>query len=287
MKIFSLILIIKGELNVNIQDLDFQTQEKIKNLSFNSKKPKKDITGKVYGRLTVLGRGEDYVSSGGKRASQWWCICDCSEHNLVLVRLSNLTSGNTKSCGCLDKEKSAERIRQVGYSMARNIAGEVFGELTAIKATNERKNGSVVWECQCSCGKSYLASSHDLIHHRVESCGHTKESKGVRKIRNILDMNNIPYTMEKTFKDCKFPDSNGVARFDFFINNEFLLEYDGEQHFLELDNNFFRDSLEKRKYHDQYKNQWCKEHNILLKRIPYFAINDISLETIMGDTFLT
>lgn len=77
------------------------------------------------------------------------------------------------------------------------------------------------------------------------SCGHITESKGVRKIKKILDENNISYITEKTFSDCKFPDTNKVARFDFYINNSFLLEYDGEQHFKECDKNYFKDSLKK------------------------------------------
>lgn len=170
--------------------------------------------------------------------------------------------------------------------MARDISGQIFGELVALEPTEERKNGSVVWKCKCSCGKIHYVSVHDLVNNRIFSCGHSNESKGVRKIKQLLEENHIYYTTEKTFKNCKFPDSNVSARFDFYINNKFLLEYDGEQHFKELDSNFFRDSLEKRKIHDQYKNQWCKEHNIPLKRIPYYELNNITLESIMGDKYL-
>lgn len=60
---------------------------------------KKDLTGKRFGRLTVLkeaGRSKD-------RQIIWECICDCG--NTTLVKAGNLTSGDTKSCGCLHKEK--------------------------------------------------------------------------------------------------------------------------------------------------------------------------------------
>lgn len=175
----------------------------------------------------------------------------------------------------------------MGPSRAKDISNQIFGELLAIEPTAERNNHSVVWKCKCSCGKIHYVSAKDLINHRIESCGHPKESKGIRKIKQILEDNFIYYKTEKTFKDCKFLDSNVSARFDFFVNNEFLLEYDGEQHFKELDTNFFRDSLEKRKQHDEYKNQWCKEHNIPLKRIPYYDYDNITLESIMGDKYLT
>lgn len=41
---------------------------------------------------------------------------------------------------------------------------------------------------------------------------------------------NIPFETEKTFKTCKFFDTNALARFDFYIDNKYLIEYDGETH---------------------------------------------------------
>lgn len=271
---------------MNINALNKDIQQKIKDLNFNKKPARKDITGKVYNKLTVLGRGKDYVSPGGHKSSQWWCICDCPEHNIILVRINNLTSGNTKSCGCLDIQKATKRIQKIGYSMAHNISNQQFGELIALEPTSKRKNGSVVWKCLCSCEKIHYVSAHDLVNGRIHSCGHSKESAGVRKIKQILNENNIQYTVEKTFLTCKFPDTKASARFDFYINNKFLLEYDGEQHFKELDNKFFKDNLQKRQSYDKFKNEWCKKNNIPLKRIPYYELNNINLEMIMGDKYL-
>ena len=239
---------------MNINALNKDIQQKIKDLNFNKKPARKDITGKVYNKLTVLGRGKDYVSPGGHKSSQWWCI--------------------------------TKRIQKIGYSMAHNISNQQFGELIALEPTSKRKNGSVVWKCLCSCGKIHYVSAHDLVNGRIHSCGHSKESAGVRKIKQILNENNIQYTVEKTFLTCKFPDTKASARFDFYINNKFLLEYDGEQHFKELDNKFFKDNLQKRQSYDKFKNEWCKKNNIPLKRIPYYELNNINLEMIMGDKYL-
>jgi len=63
----------------------------------------KDLTGKTFGRLTVLRRVEDYVSETGIKTPVWECRCKCG--NITNVRGSNLRSGNTKSCGCLRDEK--------------------------------------------------------------------------------------------------------------------------------------------------------------------------------------
>ena len=53
-----------------------------------------DRTGCRFGLLTVLGRGPNQ----GKR-TVWICQCDCG--NRREVRSCSLTSGNTRSCGCL------------------------------------------------------------------------------------------------------------------------------------------------------------------------------------------
>ena len=40
------------------------------------------------------------------------------------------------------------------------------------------------------------------------------------------------------------------------------------------------------KQRDEYKNNWCKENNIPLKRIPYWKLDTLTLEDIMGDEYL-
>lgn len=56
-----------------------------------------DITGNRYGRLVVKG----YAYSKGKYTF-WICRCDCG--NGKIIRKDSLTTGNTRSCGCLDTE---------------------------------------------------------------------------------------------------------------------------------------------------------------------------------------
>ncbi len=67
---------------------------------------KDNLVGKEFGRLTVIGRDEDYISPNGRHYPRWICQCSCNEHNIVLVCGSELKKkkGGTKSCGCLVKE---------------------------------------------------------------------------------------------------------------------------------------------------------------------------------------
>lgn len=57
----------------------------------------KDITGQKFGKLTAL-----YRLHNTKGCTKWLGICDCG--NLKEVYLSNLTRGNTTSCGCIWKQ---------------------------------------------------------------------------------------------------------------------------------------------------------------------------------------
>lgn len=261
--------------------------EEIKQLKLEeNKKNNKDLSFKIFNHLIVFAKGPSYISPKGHRQSQWWCICDCPEHNIILVRGNNLTSNNTKSCGCQNTISRKNNMAKIAQSRAIDLTNQYFGELKALQPTHQRKNKSVVWECLCSCGKKHYITESDLKSHKIESCGCSKESKGIKVIKTILENNNIVYETEKTFSTCRFLDTNACARFDFYINNNFLLEFDGIQHFKEGDVNFFKDSLEKRKEHDNYKNQWCKQNGIALKRIPYYDLDFLSLELIMGDKYL-
>ena len=63
-----------------------------------------DISGSRYGRLVVL--KYDHTDKEGRAC--WQCLCDCG--NVVVVSGKSLRTGNTKSCGCYNIEKSTERI---------------------------------------------------------------------------------------------------------------------------------------------------------------------------------
>ncbi len=60
-----------------------------------------DLASKQFGKLTVIERHPENTNQG---KSQWICECSCPPRNRVVVSSGNLTSGHTKSCGCLITE---------------------------------------------------------------------------------------------------------------------------------------------------------------------------------------
>jgi hypothetical protein len=71
-----------------------------------------DITGQRFGRLVAL-RME---RSDGARP-RWRCLCDCG--NEKAIRLHELRSGDTRSCGCLYRETIGNRARRHGGRKTR------------------------------------------------------------------------------------------------------------------------------------------------------------------------
>ncbi len=69
-----------------------------------------DLTGKRFGRLSVLRRGKTVVSrrkdatknDRNRNRNYWICQCDCG--NIKEASKDTLTQGLTKSCGCIRRE---------------------------------------------------------------------------------------------------------------------------------------------------------------------------------------
>ena len=76
----------------------------------------KDLTGNIYGSLTVM-----KFSYRENHKSFYECQCNCG--NTVVVRSDCLTTGNTKSCGCLnnkskkDNPVTKEKLYHIWYGM--------------------------------------------------------------------------------------------------------------------------------------------------------------------------
>jgi hypothetical protein len=68
----------------------------------------KDLTGSVFGRLTVIGRSTPI----GIKPIKWECECTCGERKTIMG--THLKSGHTKSCGCLSLEIAQERMTTHG-----------------------------------------------------------------------------------------------------------------------------------------------------------------------------
>lgn len=236
----------------------------------NSRKAEKEANiGKRFGSLVVLEISDQTKS---RPTDYWICQCDCG--NTFSTLHSNITSGKFTDCGCKD----------LRYYRFKDISGQRFGKLTAISPVlDKQKSGeSKKWYCKCDCGNEVIVTVDALQKGNTMSCGCLKQSQGELIIEQILKDNNIEFEREKYAFDYN---TGGKARFDFFVNNKYAIEFDGEQHY-QSNNRWWNTEnfVEKQKERDQAKNDYCKNNNIPLIRIPYTHKMNIVLKDLIIET---
>ena len=73
----------------------------------------KDLTGRTFGRLTVLKRN----GSNENGRATWLCVCECGKETVKVGKL--LLNGHCKSCGCGEYENRVNNITSHGLSNTR------------------------------------------------------------------------------------------------------------------------------------------------------------------------
>lgn len=119
---------------------------------------REDLTGRKFHKLTVIHSVEDYVSPKGLHIPKWHCICECG--NEIDVLGISLKSGDTKSCGCYNKN----RIRPT-----KDYTGRQFGELYVIQKIEN--SDPTKYLCKCSCGKTIEVLQRALSSGKKTHCG--------------------------------------------------------------------------------------------------------------------
>ena len=131
-----------------------------------------DLTGKTFGRLTVVSRAKGDKNNN----SRWNCKCSCG--NEKVIKAVNLKNGNTKSCGCLALELRSKRI-------LKDLTGKVFGRLTVVSRTNSIDTPPT-WKCKCSCGNEKIILGYSLRRGDTKSCGCLElELKSKRSLKDL------------------------------------------------------------------------------------------------------
>lgn len=110
-----------------------------------------DLSGMTFGRLTVIGRAPKV----GARTA-WRCQCECGA--TPSVHTSNLTRGNSTSCGCFHPGRRRE-----------SKPGRRYGRLVVIGPLPSYRKTKML--CRCDCGKSVEVLTCNLKSGNTTSCG--------------------------------------------------------------------------------------------------------------------
>ena len=196
--------------------------------------------------------------------------CKCGQETIIKeVRLAHK---NDTSCSCQEKIK----------------IDDTFYALTILKVLPHKPYEKQFYEVKCSCGKIFSARRDHLLRgetkscgcgaanltraDRVITCGKHSLSFGEETIKNLLEKYRVHYIHQYRNQEMRFSESQRTMPFDFAIlnkNNEiaFLLEYDGEQHFQEVDIWEGRDNLAVRQKRDQEKEEVAQKKHFYLYQL--------------------
>lgn len=237
-----------------------------------SKRSRQDVTNQKFGRLIVI------EFSHIKNQRTYW-LCECSCGNKIIASISDLKSGHTQSCGCLQKERASQSSRI-------DLAGSIFGFLIVLDF-HKRTNNETLWRCVCECGKEVFASSSNLKTGKIVSCGCKKESLIASKVKSYFLEN---YNSISEYPILRNSKTNKAMPFDVYIPfgkdkkvNGFYIEVHGEQHY-KLCNWHYRqakrnqtspeEEFEYQKHKDKIKKKFAKKNGY------YIEVNLLKIKTV-------
>lgn len=230
-----------------------------------------DITNKRFGRLIALEVDHVYTDKVGNTEYYWKCLCDCG--NTIVVSGNVLRRGETKSCGCLQSEESAQRARE----RTIDLTGKRFGLLTVIERIRVSGDSTFsTWKCICDCGKEKYADGYYLQKGMISSCGCLKQSRYELYVLQYFDekgyITPTDFEYQKRFDDLRGY-NEGMLSYDFAVykNNKLyaLIECQGQQHYKPVELFGGIEQFAKQQLHDGIKREYAQKLNVLFIEIPY------------------
>jgi len=130
---------------------------------------KLDLIGQKFGRLTV-------IKFAGKRNGLRYFLCECECGTQKEILASCLPSGNSKSCGCYQRDRSAAK--------GIDLTNKRFGRLVVLSLCDYKKHGKRVYRCKCDCDNIVEIVGNNL----------TSKTRGTKScgcyLKEILKQNN-------------------------------------------------------------------------------------------------
>ena len=199
--------------------------------------------------------------------------CECG--NKFKVPFEKFKDRNRRQCKTCGIELRAVQRRKTQSQFEIQIEEMYKGEYSVLE---EYKNDfTKILVRHNECGYEYRVRPSNILRNR--KCPICTSSNGEYQINRWLIENNFTYEREYTFDDL-VSDLDNPLRFDFaiFKNNtiKMLIEFDGEQHQRHIKGWQTIQDFKKLKLHDSFKDNYCKDNNIKLVRIPYTDIDNIN-----------
>lgn len=191
------------------------------------------------------------------------------------------SEGKTPSCGCLKYTGFKTQFNKTFSDLTgRRFENLLVIEIGPVIKTGKDEKKRRTWKCLCDCGQITYVTTGDLLSGNTKSCG-CLISIGEKHIAELLLKAHIDFISQYSFDDLLSGKGNPL-RFDFgiFKDNrlQFLLEYQGVQHYTAYDCYFGR---QQRLVTDKMKKRYCEQHNIPLFEIAYNEDIESKLDKIL------
>jgi len=194
----------------------------------------------------------------------------CPEHGEFKQTVSDHLFGyGCQKCGLTTRSNSRTKNSEYFISKAIEVHGNFYDYSNVIYEKANRKVN-----IKCPIHGEFEQTPNDHTSNK-NGCPICNESKGEREIRNYLTNNNIDFTPQKRFPDCK---DIRTLPFDFYLPDyNICIEYDGEHHFIEMKEFRKNISLLDTQKKDKIKTDYCTNSNSRprLIRISYKELKDI------------
>ena len=224
----------------------------------------------------------DYSPKSGKKV--WW-VCSKNHEWKTSVACRTLQKYGCLHCGRMSAHEKL-KIAKINNSLAEKhpilMKEWDWDKNKDIDPYNINRCAKirVWWKCKKGHSWQTIVGGRTT---KYRGCAICNESKGEKRVEEVLENLDIVFTRQKTYKDCKY---KKVLPFDFYVEyketfkdlnfvTEFLIEYDGIQHFKSVKRFGGDAQFEECKLKDAIRNKYCKENNIPLLRIPYTEYNNI------------
>lgn len=215
-----------------------------------------------------LSKESDYVDAHHK------LTFECSKHGIQKRSWNNIKNNINKGynlCPECGKENSIDSRRLKPDEVEAKISS--VNQNILLNKNDYINNRTRNLKVLCGhCKKRFFITSMDGYINGKNKCDYCarKQSNGERYIKSLLDKYNINCIYQKRFRECK---DKRTLPFDFYLPKyNICIEYDGEQHFEPIRG---KKTFEYIKSHDIIKNNFCKQSNIHLIRVPYWEFNNI------------
>lgn len=215
--------------------------------------------------------------NGNAELLKWQCLKDsCKE--IFLMNWSDIQQGTQCPYCCGRRAGLSNCLATKNPELASQWHPTLNGELTPYDVTCG-SHKYIIWKCK-ECGYEWEAQvAKRALYNR--GCPECNKSKGEKQLDIILTQYNVPHNSQYTFDNLVGIGGN-LLRFDVPVfwdvkktNLRMLIEYDGIQHFEWVKGWITKKEFKRIQIHDQLKNEYCKNNNIKLIRIPYWDFENI------------